>query len=241
MKVATAQSNYGAIELKRAYQSNLFKGLVIAAALHLSVMGSILLYQYITRINEADIPVITIRSIADLAPPPSVQAKPPQVQVEAPKIAPPSVGIPKPVPDEMVTEEVTIATRQELATIVNPSAVSSSGSEGAALVIDIPDEDFLPSSTEFIAVEKEPVRIKSVTPEYPELARKAGLTGTVILRILVYKDGTVKDVIVARPSGSDVGFEESAVAAAKQWVFKPAIQNQKPISVWINYPVKFTL
>jgi len=73
--------------------------------------------------------------------PPSVQAKPPQVQVEAPKIAPPSVGIPKPVPDEMVTEEVTIATRQELATLINPAVVQSAGSEGAALVIDIDDAE----------------------------------------------------------------------------------------------------
>lgn len=240
MKVGLAHSSYGAIELKKVYQSNLFKGLTIAALLHLGIMGSVMLYQYMTRINEEDIPVITIRSITDLAPPPSVQAKPPQVQVEAPKIAPPSVGIPKPVPDEMVQEEVTIATRQELATIVNPSAVSSSGSEGAALVIDIPDEEFLPGASEFVAFEKEPVRIKSVTPEYPEMARATGLEGTVILRILVYKDGSVKDVIVVRPSGTDVGFEEAAIKAAKQWVFKPAIQNQKPISVWINYPVKFT-
>lgn len=240
MEVGTAHSSYGAIELKKVYQSNLFKGLALAAGLHLAVIGSVLLYQYLTRVDVEDIPVITIRSITDLAPPPSVQAKPPQVQVEAPKIAPPSVGIPKPVPDEMVTEEVTIATRQELATIVNPAAVSSSGSEGAALVIDIPDEDFLPGASEFVAFEKEPVLIKNVTPEYPEMARATGLEGTVILRILVYKDGTVKDVIVVRPSGTDVGFEEAAIKAVKQWVFKPAIQNQKPISVWINYPVKFT-
>jgi len=240
MKAITTQSGYGAIELKKSYQSNFTKGILLAGFLHLAVMGSILLYGYLTRVDVEDIPVITIRSIADLAPPPSVQAKPPQVQVEAPKIAPPSVGIPKPVPDEMVTEEVTIATRQELATIVNPAAVSSAGSEGAALVIDIPDEEFMPSASEFVAFEKEPVLVKSVTPKYPEMARTTGLTGTVIVRILVYKDGTVKDAIVVRPSGTNVGFEEAALEAVKQWVFKPAIQNQKPVSVWINYPVKFT-
>ena len=232
-------ANYGAIELKKSYQLNLAKGLVLAAALHLAIIGSFMLYGYLTRINEEDIPVITIRSITDLAPPPSVQARPPQVQVEAPKIAPPSVGIPKPVPDEMVKEEVNIATRQELATLINPSAVQSSGSEGAALVIDIPDEDFLPSASDFVAVEQEPVIIKKVDPKYPEMARTTGLTGTVVLRILVYKDGSVKDVIVVRPSGTNVGFEEAAINAVKQWVFKPAIQNQKPVSVWVNYPIKF--
>lgn len=239
MKLGIAHSSYGAIELKKAYQSNLFKGLAIAAGLHLAVIGSVLLYGYLTRVDVEDIPVITIRSITDLAPPPSVQAKPPQVQVEAPKIAPPSVGIPKPVPDEMVTEEVTIATRQELATLINPASVQGSGSEGAALVIDIPDEEFLPGAADFVAVEQEPVIIKRVEPKYPEMARTTGLTGTVVLRILVYKDGSVKDVIVVRPSGTNVGFEESALEAVKQWVFKPAIQNQKPVSVWVNYPIKF--
>jgi protein TonB len=239
-QTAIAWSSYGALELKKSYQSNLAKGVILAATVHLLVIGSAMLYNYITRINAEDIPVITIRSISELAPPPSIQAKPPQVQVDAPKVAPPSVGIPKPVPDEQVTEEVTIATRQELATMVNPAAVTG-GSEGKALVIDIPDEDFLPSAKDFVAFEQEPVIVKKVDPVYPEMARTTGLTGTVLVRILVYKDGTVKDVIVARASGSNVGFEEAAIAAVKQWVFKPAIQNQKPVSVWINYPIKFAI
>lgn len=236
-----ALSDYGAIELKKSYQANFAKGVVVAGVLHLVLIGVPLLFAYLTREEMEDIPVITIRSVTELAPPPSVQARPPQVQVEAPKIAPPSVGIPKPVADELVTEEVSIATRQELATLMNPSTVQGSGGEEASLVIDIPDEEFLPSSSEFVAVEQEPVVVKKVNPDYPEMARQTGLEGMVVVRILVYKDGTVKDVIVVRPSGTSVGFEEAAVAACKQWVFKPAIQNQKPVSVWVNYPVKFAI
>ena len=234
-------SDYGALELKKSYQLNFTLGILLAAGIHLGLIGGVGLYQYLTRVDLEDIPVITIRSIQELAPPPSVQSRPPQVQVEAPKIAPPSVGIPKPVPDEMVTEEVTIATRQQLATLVNPASVIGSGGEGAALVIDIPEADFLPSATEFVAVEQNPVVVKKVTPVYPELAQQTGLEATVVVRILVYKDGSVKDVIVVRPSGTKVGFEESAIEAVKQWVFKPAIQNQKPVSVWMNYPIKFTI
>jgi protein TonB len=237
----SALSSYGAIELKKSYQWNFTQGIILAAFVHLALIGGSLLYGYLTRVDIEDIPVITIRSVQDLAPPPSVQAKPPQVQVEAPKIAPPSVGIPKPVPDEMVTEEVTIATRQELATLINPAVVTGSGSEDAALVIDIDASEFLPSATDFVAVEQEPVIVKRVPPKYPDMARTTGLEGMVVLRLLVYKDGTVKDVIVVRPSGTSVGFEEAAMDAAKQWVFKPAIQNQKPVSVWVNYPIKFTI
>lgn len=236
-----ALSDYGAIELKKSYQENFAKGLVLAAALHLVLIGGPVLFAFLLRDDMENIPVITIRSITDLAPPPSVQARPPQVQIEAPKVAPPSVGIPKPVADEMVTEEVTIATRQELAMLMNPKTVQGSGGEGAALVIDIPDEDFLPGSGDFVAVEQEPVVVKKMQPEYPEMARQTGLEGMVVVRILVFKDGTVKDVMVVRSSGTSVGFEEAAMAACKQWVFKPAIQNQKPVSVWVNYPIKFSI
>jgi protein TonB len=238
---ASALTRYGAIELKKSYQLNFTKGILLAAAVHLGLIGGALLYNYLTRIDVEDIPVITIRSIQELAPPPSVQAKPPQVQVDAPRVAPPSVGIPTPVPDEMVTEEVTIATRQELATLINPAVVEAAGSEGAALVIDIDQTEFLPSATDFVAVEQEPVVVKKINPKYPEMARTTGLEGTVLLRILVYKDGSVRDVIVARASGTNVGFEEAAIDAVKQWVFKPAIQNQKPVSVWVNYPIRFTI
>ena len=239
--MAGALSDYGAIELKRSYQANFAKGVALASAIHLLLVGGPVLVGYLLQEDVENIPVITIRSVTDLAPPPSVQARPPQVQVEAPKVAPPSVGIPKPVADEMVKEEVTIATRQELATLLNPNANQGSGGEGAALVIDIPDEDFMPGSGDFVAVEQEPVPVKKESPVYPEMARQTGLEGMVVVRILVMKDGTVKDVIVVRPSGTSVGFEEAAIAACKQWIFKPAIQNQKPVSVWVNYPIKFSI
>lgn len=230
---------YGAYELKKSYQANFTKGLLLAAGVHLALLGTVMIYNYMTAIDPSSIPTITIRTIQDLLPPPSIQAKAPQVQVEAPKIIPPTVGIPKPVPDEMVTEEVVIATRQQMATMLNPAV--GSGGEGAALIIDIPDEDFLPGMGDFIAVEKNPVPIKKVDPVYPAMALSTGLSGTVVLRILVYKDGSVKDVQVVKSSGSSVGFEEAAVKAVSQWVFKPAIQNQKPISVWMNWPVVFDI
>ena len=139
----------------------------------------------------------------------------------------------------MVTEEVVIATRQQMATMLNPAL--GSGGEGAALIIDIPDEDFLPGMGDFISVEKNPVRIKWEEPVYPSMALSTGLSGTVVVRVLVYKDGSVKDVQVVKSSGSSVGFEEAAIKAVSQWVFKPAIQNQKPISVWMNIPIVFGL
>jgi len=64
-------SSYGAIELKKSYQLNFTWGILLAAAVHLGIMGGVALYQYLTRVELEDIPVITIRSVQELAPPPS--------------------------------------------------------------------------------------------------------------------------------------------------------------------------
>ena len=56
--------------------------------------------------------------------------------------------------------------------------------------------------------------------------------------IEVGKDGKVKDVRVVKTIPM---LEAAAIAAVKQWVFKPALSNNKPVAVWVAVPVKFTL
>ena len=77
-----------------------------------------------------------------------------------------------------------------------------------------------------------------VPPEYPDIARQSGIEGTVQLQALVGKDGKVKDVKVMK--GIPV-LDDAAVTAVKQWVFKPALTNNKPVAVWVAVPVRFSL
>ena len=35
--------------------------------------------------------------------------------------------------------------------------------------------------------------------------------------------------------------DAAAETAVKQWVFKPALSNNKPVAVWVAVPVRFTL
>src|SRR4051812_19068165 len=58
-----------------------------------------------------------------------------------------------------------------------------------------------------------PVLTERVQPTYPEAARRAGVAGTVGLKITVGVDGRVKNVVVMRSAG--FGFDEAAVAAAQ--------------------------
>jgi protein TonB len=233
---------YRALELKRYYQKSMSLGIALAAAFHLTIIGSVLLYQYIkehTGTPEA-VAVVRIQTLSDIAPPPSMTATKPQVTVAEPDIAPPSIGIPTPVPDEEVVEEVRFATRAELAELAAPVVQAAASGEGDSVVIDIPLEEYFPAPDEFVAFEEKPVTIHFEEPVYPEMATLTEKDGTVWLKALVDKEGRVRDAVVVKPSGSNVGFEEAAVEAAYKNIYKPAIQNGKPVAVWVTYQVQFT-
>ncbi len=94
----------------------------------------------------------------------------------------------------------------------------------------------------FVAYDEAPQPLRLVTPEYPEIAKKAGLEGTVLLEIIVNTDGRVLDAKVMRslqpgPGGCD----EAAIKAAKGSVFSPAKQRDKPVAVKIVLPFNFRL
>ena len=58
--------------------------------------------------------------------------------------------------------------------------------------------------------------------KYPEIARKAGLEGKVLLEITVDKTGKLESVNIAKSSGHKAGFEEAAVNAIEALSWKPA-------------------
>jgi len=232
---------YRALELKRYYQKSMMLGITIAAAFHLAIIGGVLLYQYIKSRSEVPeaVAVVRIQTLSDIAPPPSMTAAKPQVTVAEPDIAPPSIGIPTPVPDEEVVEEVRFATRKELAELSAPVTEAVGSGEGDSVVVDIPLEDYFPTPDEFVAVEEMPVEIYREEPTYPEMAELTEKSGVVWVQALVDKEGRVRDARVLKPSGTNVGFEEAALEAAYKNKYKPAIQNGRPVPVWVSYKVEF--
>ena len=78
-----------------------------------------------------------------------------------------------------------------------------------------------------------------VKAAYTEDARKRGVTGEVVLEIVVRRDGTVGDVTVRRGIGA--GLDERAVAAVRQWRFAPARRQGEPVDVVVEVAVDFTL
>lgn len=82
--------------------------------------------------------------------------------------------------------------------------------------------------------------IARVQPEYPPAAARVQEEGTVLVRVEVDADGRPTDVSIARRSGSR-DLDRAALAAVRQWRFRPAIRDGKPAPSVAEVPVEFTL
>jgi periplasmic protein TonB len=80
--------------------------------------------------------------------------------------------------------------------------------------------------------------IKRVQPLYPPLAKQARIQGVVHLTAIISKDGTIQNLQVI--SGHPL-LVPSALAAVKQWVYKPTLLNNEPVEVITQIDVNFTL
>jgi TonB family protein len=84
-----------------------------------------------------------------------------------------------------------------------------------------------------------PRLLREVKAEYTDEARRQGITGAVLLEIVVLRDGAVGDVKVLR--GLGLGLDQRAVAAVRQWRFDPARLRGTPVDVIVEVAVEFTL
>ncbi|MHB2149714.1 energy transducer TonB [Calditrichota bacterium LG25] len=101
-----------------------------------------------------------------------------------------------------------------------------------------PPADDEPEIFEYIAVSQKPKPVKQVKPIYPDLARKAGVEGTVVVRILIDTKGNVEKAEIFK---SIPMLDEAALAAAKQFKFIPGKQRDKNVKVWMAIPFIFRL
>jgi len=108
---------------------------------------------------------------------------------------------------------------------------------------------------EYSEVTVTPEMIKKGLPEYPEEARKAGVTGNVVVTVTIDGNGNVqhaeifetvsvndgKESTIDKKSPAMVSLEQEALKAAKRCKFKPAQYQGKNVSVSLNIPYKFAL
>ena len=81
--------------------------------------------------------------------------------------------------------------------------------------------------------------LREVKAEYTDEARRNGITGDVILEIVVRRDGGVGDVKLLQ--GLRGGLNDRAVQAVRQWRFAPATRQGVPVDVIVEVAVEFKL
>jgi periplasmic protein TonB len=229
--------NYGSYDLKKNYQKFMTKALIIGITFHLVAIGTYYAALYV----KEHMTTVRITDINELlnAPPLLDAPPPPDVKVDAPETKSVS-SIPLVVLDEEADVGATIMTQDEIKTeIVSP--LKYGGDEIkvdiTGTISDIGSSDE-PDINAFVPVEQQPVLLAKLKIEYPELAKQAGLEGKVIAKVLVDESGNVVKVVVI--SGEDI-FKEAAIQVLKNAKFKPAIQNNRPVKLWITYPITFRL
>jgi protein TonB len=260
----TRSLRYGAAELKRLYNRNLVFALVISVGVHLALICLYLIATPGVALNDPNRPDTVDLRFKILKPPPSVD-KP----KTPPAVAPPSgTGTPGPsvsqggnqvagltvvVPDAMVDDSTEFATLDHLGIAPTQPGKGSGIGNG----IDSDGTDFGPigkqtpqhiekepeiPEPDFVAVEKEPefdMNELHGLVNYPEMARKNGIEGKVVVQVFVDKLGRPAKVQIAESSNRL--FDPAAMEAVQKTHFTPAIQNQTPIGVWVTIPIVFSL
>lgn len=90
-------------------------------------------------------------------------------------------------------------------------------------------------------VDEMPVPVRTVAPAYPESARRRKAEGTVLVQARVAKSGKVDRIKIAKDKGAAPDLDTAAVAAVRQWEFKPARLDGKPVVSWVVVPIVFKL
>jgi TonB family protein len=110
--------------------------------------------------------------------------------------------------------------------------------EGGTPVVPVPAAAVVPPEPAPGLLEP-PSVLSRVEPAYPDMARRAGIEGTVELEVSIDAGGKVTDVEVAR--GLPLGLSEAAADAVRRWTWRPARTAAGPVASRKTVRVRFLL
>jgi protein TonB len=238
---------YGAYSLRRKYDKYLTVSLILAFFLMLSglaypVIASLMMKHTGMNINED-------HSYGGFLPPPSTDLPalppppppPPPDPVKSARFIPPTI-----VPDSITSD----FGKQALLSDNKPSPPPAIESD--PIPVDNKPEPVIPTKEKPVPYTWVPempsfpggdgalFSFLTKNLKYPEEAKEIGISGKVIITFVVETDGSISDVTVARGIGPLC--DEEAVRVVKSMPnWSPGKQNNIPVRVRFNLPVKFTL
>jgi protein TonB len=201
-------------ELKLQYKRLLELGLIISLAVHIVFMQGFKRFKVRAIQRTTQLKALEVEEI-------------PQTQQEKEAAAPARPSVPIASEDEDLPEDETIEITDLDLDAEPPPPPPDDGN-----IVFVPyDEPPMPVGG-FQAIQRRLV--------YPEIARKAGVEGRVLVWAQIDVDGSVVRTKVVKSLGPN-GCDEAAVTAIKLVDWNPAKQRDRPVKVWIAVPVDFKL
>lgn len=203
-----------------AYRRKLSAGILLSVAAHF------LLFQAAPAFRAAA-PGAVGGDLEAVELPPEVKVPPPPEQIARP--ATPTVA------EATVDEEVTIAPTTFEANPVEQ--LPPPPKAGTTRPEDRPV--FIPRDVDPVLTNRDEIA-NVLRRAYPDGLRQAGIGGVVVLWVFVDENGQVSRAVVKEPSryGS---FDKAAFAVAERMEFKPAINRDRPIGVWVSQKFNFSV
>ncbi len=121
------------------------------------------------------------------------------------------------------------------AVVPETAAVSAAGSQTG-----LSAGEGAQAQTQAAGLTQAAVGLHNPPPVYPARARRQGVQGTVLLRLLITSAGRVQEADVVTSSGHRE-LDDAALDAVDLWRFKPALKLGVAIDQWIEVPVVFRL
>jgi protein TonB len=112
--------------------------------------------------------------------------------------------------------------------------------ENSGYTTSVPDDNYLPQNKISVLPRFNERDIRDRL-QYPEIAKRSGIEGRVILELYINRSGRVTRVRVLKEDPEGRGFAESAVAAFTGLSCVPAQANGEAVAVRYRYPVRFQL
>jgi protein TonB len=206
------------------------RGLLLSGVIHLS-----LLFAFLSLTNRGDEELVRlIEKGTYVIPPPSTTVLVPPSEGGAHPASSYKTGIIEPVPPKIDTGPLDLP--RDAFFPVSNTGHESTGPRTSRDVEAPPSSD-LPTIYDAKNVDEPPVAIESPEPLYPPFAKDAGITGSVIAKVLVRADGSVARVEVR---GASL-FLQTTQETLLRWRFRPARFQGRPVSVWLEVPVNFVM
>lgn len=197
----------------------------IAAAIAVHVLAFLLL-------------LLPLASTPAKAPP----TPPMQLRWEIPEIIPTPPLPPQPVEMPQVQPPQATPQRVEIRPQVAPPILLDQGTLQATAV-----EPALDSSQFEVSMDPAPLAgaqlryARAPAPAYPRAEARAGIEGTVLLKVLVDVDGSPLEVSLERSSGNRSLDTQARNQVLRHWRFEPAMRDGRPVQAYGLVPIHFSL